>query len=104
MDQVAFVIRLKAGCEQEYRRRHHGIWRGLRAALTPAGIRDYSIFLDEPTPTLFATLRLTADNLRASLPSLPIMPRWWGLMAELVEVDATKEPVGRLSTAVFHMD
>jgi L-rhamnose mutarotase len=104
MEEMAFLMRLKPGCEQEYRRRHDEIWPELQAALTQAGIRDYSIFLDEVTLTLFAVLRLTPDNTRDGLPSLPIMRRWWDFMAELMEVDQTNKPVDRALTPVFHMD
>ena len=104
MEQIAFLMRLKPGREQEYRQRHDEIWPELKAALTQAGIRDYSIFLDEVTLTLFAVLRLTPDNARDELPSLPIMRRWWDCMAELMEVDQTNKPVDRVLTPVFHMD
>ena len=104
MEQIAFRMRLKPGREQEYRRRHDEIWPELKAALTAAGIRDYSIFLDPTTLTLFAVLRLTPDNTRNELPSLPIMRRWWDSMAELMEVDPTNRPVDQALTPVFHMD
>jgi len=104
MEQIAFLMRLKPGREQEYRRRHDEIWPELKAALTQAGIRDYSIFLDEVTLTLFAVLRLTPDNTRNELPSLPVMRRWWDFMAELMEVDQTNKPLDRALTPVFHLD
>jgi len=104
MEQIAFLMRLKPGNELEYRRRHQEIWPELQAALTQAGIRDYSIFLDEVTLTLFAVLRLTPDNTRCELPSLPVMRRWWDFMADLMEVDQTNKPVERALTRVFHLD
>lgn len=104
MEQIAFLMRLKSGNEREYRRRHDEIWPELTSALTRAGIRDYSIFLDEETLNLFAVLRLTPDNARRELPSLPIMRRWWDFMADLMEVDETNRPIERALTPVFHMD
>jgi L-rhamnose mutarotase len=104
MEQIAFLMRLKSGNEREYRRRHDEIWPELASALTRAGIRDYSIFLDEETLNLFAVLRLTPDNTRSELPSLPIMRRWWDFMADLMEVDETNKPIERALTPVFHMD
>ncbi len=104
MEQIAFLMRLKPGYEQEYRKRHDEIWPGLKAALTEAGIRDYSIFLDEQTLNLFAVLRLTPNNTRDVLPILPIMRRWWDYMADLMDVDATNKPFERALTRVFHMD
>ena len=104
MEQIAFLMRLKAGQESEYRRRHAEIWPELQAALTRAGVRDYSIFLDAVTLNLFAVLRLTADNTREALPTVPVMRRWWDFMADLLEVDATNRPVERALTPVFHLD
>ena len=104
MEQIAFLMRLKPGHEEEYRRRHDEIWPELKAALAQAGIRDYSIFLDQVTLTLFAVLRLTPDNTRNALPSLPIMRRWWDSMADLMEVDQANRPVDRPLIPVFHMD
>jgi L-rhamnose mutarotase len=104
MEQIAFVMRLKPGYEHEYRRRHEAIWPELKSALADAGIRDYSIFLDEETLTLFAVLRLRPDNTRSELASLPIMRRWWDFMADLMEVDQTNKPIERALLPVFHMD
>ena len=104
MQQLAFVMQLKPGHEQEYRKRHDEIWPELSQALTDAGIVDYSIFLDETTLELFAVLRLKDDNRRDELPTLPIMKKWWDYMADLMDVDATNKPIERPLTRVFHMD
>jgi len=104
MEQIAFLMRLKAGHEQEYQKRHNEIWPELSAALTAAGIRDYSIFLNPANGDLFAVLRLLPDNRRETLPSLPIMRRWWDYMADLMEVDANNKPIERPLIRVFHMD
>lgn len=104
MQQLAFVMQLKPGHEQEYRKRHDEIWPELSQALTDAGIVDYSIFLDPTTLELFAVLRLKDDNRRDELPKLPIMKKWWDYMADLMDVDPTNKPVERPLTRVFHMD
>ena len=104
MEQIAFLMQLKAGHQQEYQRRHDKIWPELKAALTETGIRDYSIFLDPMSGNLFAVLRLTPDNRREELPALPIMRRWWDYMADLMEVDPSNKPVERSLNRVFHLD
>lgn len=104
MDQVAFLMHLKKGNEAEYRRRHDEIWPELKAALSDAGIVDYSIFLDTETGNLFAVLRLKPDNTRETLPHLPVMRRWWDYMADLMDVDSTNKPIERALQPVFHMD
>ncbi len=104
MEQIAFLMHLKVGCEVEYRRRHDEIWPDLAAALREAGICDYSIFLDEQTSNLFAVLRLRPDNTREVLPDLPVMRRWWDSMADLMDVDGTNKPVERALKPMFHME
>ena len=104
MEQVAFLMRLKPGHEAEYRKRHDEIWPELHEALIKAGICDYSIFLEKETGNLFAVLRLAPDNTRQTLPTLPIMRKWWDYMAPLMDVDSTNKPVERPLARVFHMD
>jgi L-rhamnose mutarotase len=104
MEKIAFLMRLKPGVEAEYKKRHDEIWPELAAALSAAGVRDYSIFLDEETLDLFAVLKLTPDNKRETLPHLPVMRRWWDSMADLMLVDETNRPIERALKLVFHMD
>ena len=47
-------MKLRPGCKAEYKKRHDAIWPELKDLLKKAGIRDYTIYLDEETNTLFA--------------------------------------------------
>jgi len=100
----AFRMQLKPGTVEEYRRRHDAIWPELSALLTEAGIRDYSIFLDEDSLALFAVLRLLPQNSRDALPDHPVMRRWWDYMAPLMEVEPGNRPVEWPLPLLFHMD
>jgi L-rhamnose mutarotase len=104
MEQVAFRMQLKSGVVAEYRARHDAIWPELSSLLHEAGIRDYSIFLDEGTLSLFAVLRLTDDNTRQTLPDHPVMKRWWDYMAPLMEVEADNRPCEWPLVPMFHCD
>jgi len=75
MEQLAFRMRLRPGCAAEYKRRHDALWPELAALLHEAGVRDYSIFLDEESLALFAVLRRTPDHRMDELPSQPVMQR-----------------------------
>ena len=92
METHAFRMQLKPGMAAEYRRRHDSIWPELAALLREAGVSDYAIFLDPETNALFATLKLSADNHRESLPSHPVMRRWWDHMADIMDVDPDNKP------------
>jgi len=104
MQQIAFLMRLKPGAQAEYRKRHEEIWPELIAALRAAGIRDYSIFLDEKTLNLFAVLKLAPEAALDGLEHEPVMRRWWDYMADLMLVDPTNKPVQTPLLRVFHMD
>jgi len=69
MSRIAFKMKLFPGYEAEYRRRHSTIWPDLQSLLKEAGIREYSIFLEERSLLLFAYL--VVDD-PAALDRLPI--------------------------------
>ncbi|MES2445325.1 MAG: L-rhamnose mutarotase [Pseudomonadota bacterium] len=103
MTTHAFKMQLKPGVVDEYRRRHDEIWPELAAAISAAGIYDYSIFLDEETLALFAVLKLRDDNNRDALPSHPVMQKWWDYMAPLMEVEPGNRPTEWPLTPLFHL-
>jgi len=62
---------LNPGMKDEYKRRHDKIqteWKGLHLALKNSGIKDYSIFYDDQTGILFATLWRRTDHTMDKLP------------------------------------
>ncbi len=104
MIRAAFKMKLKKGFESEYKKRHDEIWPELSQLLHEAGVRDYAIFLDEETSTLFAVQKKTDDNTADTLPSLPIMKKWWDYMADIMDVNADNSPVCVDLKEVFYMD
>lgn len=104
MEEIAFTMKLKPGVETEYQRRHDEIWPELTVALKEAGIRDYSIYLDRASETLFAIQKRLPGHTINALPSLPVMQRWWAYMADLMETNPDNSPVTVPLTRVFHQD
>ncbi|GAB3794584.1 L-rhamnose mutarotase [Spirosoma humi] len=104
MEEIAFTMKLKPGVEAEYQRRHDEIWPELTTALLEAGIRDYSIYLDHATGTLFAVQKRLPDHTADALPGLLIMQRWWAYMADLMETNSDHSPVTVPLTRVFHQE
>ena len=45
MQRIAFTMKIKAGTEEEYRRRHQQVWPELLADLKQAGCSRYSIYM-----------------------------------------------------------
>ncbi|GAB3641500.1 L-rhamnose mutarotase [Spirosoma arcticum] len=104
MEEIAFIMKLKPGTETEYERRHDEIWPELSATLTEAGIRDYSIYLDRSTGTLFAVQKRLASHTADALPMLPLMQRWWAYMADLMETNPDFSPMVTPLERVFRLD
>lgn len=104
MEKIAFTMRLAPGQAAEYERRHDAIWPELVELLRRAGIRDYSIFLDEPSETLFGVLRRADDHRMAELPADEVMQRWWAYMADIMAVNPDESPVVTPLKRVFHLD
>lgn len=103
MQKYAFRMRLLAGCEDEYRRRHDAIWPELVTLLQEAGISDYSIHLDRDTGVLFGVLWRQDDHGMEDLPTHPVMQKWWAHMADIMETHPDNAPVAVPLDLVFHM-
>ncbi len=104
MQRHAFKMLLNPGQRDEYKKRHDAIWPELSALLHQAGVRNYSIFLDEETNVLFAYLERPENHTMDSLPHDPVMRRWWDYMKDLMATDATGAPLAKPISEVFHLD
>ena len=106
MERVCFRLRVRADRLDEYRARHRAVWPEMREALTGAGWRDYSLFLDDDG-TLIGYL--VADDFAAALAAMeatPVNARWQAEMAEFFELPSGERPdtgLRRLEE-VFHLD
>ena len=104
MDRYAWVLEVRPGYEEEYRRRHEEIWPEMVEALRSAGIRNYSIF--RHGLTLFGyfeteDLRRTEEYLATS----DTNRRWSESMAPIMkaEIDPSTE-FPYLLPLQWHMD
>jgi L-rhamnose mutarotase len=104
LQQIAFTMQLKPGCAEQYQRRHDALWPQLATLLHQAGVRDYSIFLEPRSGTLFAVLRRTGAHQMATLAAQPVMQRWWAHMADLMETGPGQEPLCHDLLPMFHLD
>jgi L-rhamnose mutarotase len=104
MLRVAFKMKLKAGFEDEYRRRHDALWPEMAKTLKDAGISDYSIFLDPETLVLFAVQKLEEGSTADELPGKAIVRRWWDYMKDIMDANPDGSPVSTPLAELFHLD
>ena len=99
----AFTMKLFPGFEEEYRKRHDNLWPDLKDLLKKSGVREYSIFLDERSLTLFGVMRVEDPALLESLPDHPVMKKWWAYMKDIMDTNADNSPVSVPLKEVFYL-
>ena len=104
MERIAFKMKLRAGCEEEYKKRHDAIWPELKDLLQESGISDYSIFLDLETNTLFAVQKQDGAASSQDLGTNPIVQKWWDYMADIMETHDDNSPVTIPLKEVFYLE
>ena len=104
MKRVAFKMRLKPGCEAEYKARHDALWPELALVIRESGVRNYSIYRRDLD--LFAYLEMPDDALIQSegTPVHPVLQRWWESMEPLMECNEDHSPVVWPMDEMFHLD
>jgi len=104
MKQIAFKMKLKPGCKEEYRRRHDELWPEVIELLRHNGISDYSIFFDEDTNSLFAVEKIDDRVAWKDLSKEQAIKNWWGHLADIMEVNLDNSPVISKLEMVFHLE
>lgn len=92
MPGYAWVLEVRPGYENEYKRRHDEIWPEMLDVLRAAGIRNYNIF--RHGLTLFGYFETDdLDTTRRVLAASEVNARWGQAMAPImkIEVDETTQ-------------
>ena len=96
-------MRLYPGMAEEYKKRHDEIWPDLKEELRQAGLREFSIFLDDDGINLFAFHLLTPDRIDEGQPGGEVQRRWWKYMEPLMECNEDSSPRIWPLKEVFYM-
>ena len=102
-EKHAFKMHLNPGMAAEYRKRHDQVFPELVDLLHAAGVKDYSIHLDEETNTLFGVLWRRVDHTMDELPRTEAMKRWWARMADIMATNEQNEPLSTDLVPMFWM-
>jgi L-rhamnose mutarotase len=103
MHRIAFKMQLFPGFEEEYKKRHDELWPELEQLLKETGIRDYSIFLDPTTNSLFGVLKAEDPSKLDNLPAQAVMQKWWKHMGDIMESNPDNSPVQVPLKEVFYL-
>ncbi|KAM0718710.1 hypothetical protein Q7P37_005781 [Cladosporium fusiforme] len=90
--RLAQIVRLKPSSLEAYKECHAAVWPAVLQQIKDSNIADYSIFLDERSMTLFATMKYTGTDFKGDMDRMAANPevrRWWemtdGMQESLVE-------------------
>lgn len=104
MQRIAFVMTIKPGTEDEYRRRHQQVWPELLADLKSAGCQNYSIYLRGTDLFAYMEVQDFARYLETMATS-QASQRWEEQMADiLIRKTETETGFPFHLEEVFHLD
>ncbi|MBI1389387.1 MAG: L-rhamnose mutarotase [bacterium] len=104
MIRKAFLMRVNPDRHEEYRRRHNPIWPELEAELKSHGVHNYSIWLDEESSLLFASVEIEDEARWAAIAQTEACRRWWAFMKDIMPSNPDNSPVSKELTEVFHIE
>lgn len=103
MLRKGFKMKLFSGKKEEYKKRHDEIWEEMKEMIKEYGGRNYSIFLDEETNTLFGYIELENEELWNKTAETEICKKWWKYMADIMETNEDNSPITKELTSVFYL-
>jgi L-rhamnose mutarotase len=99
-----FKMYLHEGMEAEYKRRHDALWPEMIEMIHAYGGKNYTIFLDRDTNTLFGYLEIENEEKWADSANTAICRKWWEYMADIMDTNPDNSPVSIDLANVFHLD
>jgi L-rhamnose mutarotase len=96
-------MKLFPGFEEEYKKRHDNLWPELRDLLKKSGVREYSIYLDDGSLTLFGVMQVENPALLQNLGEHPVMKKWWAYMRDIMETNPDNSPQSVPLKEVFYL-
>jgi L-rhamnose mutarotase len=96
-------MKLFPGFEEEYKKRHDNLWPELKDLLKKSGVREYSIYLDDSSLTLFGVMQVEDPALLQNLGEHPVMKKWWAYMQDIMETNPDNSPQSVPLKEVFYL-
>jgi L-rhamnose mutarotase len=105
MARVCFQLQVRPDRIAEYRERHAAVWPEMRAALSEAGWRDYSLFLSPGGLVIGVCESDDFDAARRAMEKTEVNARWQREMAPFFEGLGEQRPDEGLALLeeIFHL-
>ncbi|MFZ1063225.1 MAG: L-rhamnose mutarotase [Acidimicrobiales bacterium] len=83
LKRAGWVIQLRPGAREQYRRLHENVWLEVRNRMHEAGIERYTIFVRDNLLFSYMEYRGEFDDVQAFIESHDETQRWWKLTEPL---------------------
>ncbi|NLV73867.1 MAG: L-rhamnose mutarotase [Chloroflexi bacterium] len=85
MQRIGFILKVKKGCIEEYKRRHANVWPEMRQALSETGWHNYSLFMREDGLLFGYVETEDFEAAKAGMAKREVNARWQAEMSEFFE-------------------
>lgn len=78
--RIAQIVKLKPEALKAYKECHAAVWPAVLEQIKDFNIFDYSIFFDDASSTLFASMKWNGEDFEADMERMkanPEVQRWW---------------------------
>lgn len=99
-----FTMKLYEGMEKEYEKRHNLLWPEVKKMIHEYGGKNYTIFLDGETCTLFGYIEIEDEERWKKAHTTEVCKKWREYMADIMETNPDNSPVSNPLKQVFHLD
>ncbi|KAI5848598.1 hypothetical protein DFP73DRAFT_541722 [Morchella snyderi] len=86
--RIGQYVRLRPSALEEYKKIHAAVWPDVLKQIRECNIRDYSIFFDDKTYTLFATFKYVGTDYEADMKKMAANEKvreWWDVTDQMQE-------------------
>ena len=97
-------MKLYPKMEKEYEKRHNELWQEMKDMIHEYGGKNYTIFLDKETNTLFGYIEIEDEELWNKTAETEICKKWWKFMADIMETNSDNSPVTFDLKEAFHLN
>lgn len=102
--RYGFKMKLFKDKKDEYIERHNKLWPEMKEMIHEYGGRNYSIFLDEDTNTLFGYIEVLDKEKWDKSKDTEICKKWWDFMKDIMETNEDNSPVTINLLPVFYLE
>lgn len=106
MEKITYLIKIKEGMIEEYKRRHDELWPEIKESMRRQGIRNYTIWYYDDLDILFAYYEVPDSEEANRICEMdPVSKKWDEYMSDIISV-ITDEKTGEVKhlRQVFSFD